>query len=97
MTDRTYLTNTEATDAALGDGDRRCLWQICPKELPADMGAMSFEMWLTNERLHERDNGLRLVQLIVDRKHRDADDWFRYVESFQAFTPSQFVPTEVAR
>ena len=65
------MTNDEVIHKELGEGDRRCLWQITPKELPGDMPSMALELWQT------RDGQLHLFQLLTER---GASDWYNQID-----------------
>ncbi len=46
----------------MGTGEKRCLWQITPRELPVDMPAMALEMWQDMEN----EGALHLFQFITE-------------------------------
>lgn len=66
------MTSDTVIKNALGDRERHCLWQIVPRELPANIPPMALELWRTPS-----DGALHLFQLFV--RDRGNKQWYRDV------------------
>ena len=74
MGDKTVV-QTDVRDE-LPDG-ARCMWQICPHELPKNMHPMALEMWLTP------DGKLVLFQIFIEGPRKG--DWWKRITSVARF------------
>ena len=70
------MTIEEYVESTLDDG-ARCLWQITPKELPADLPPMALEMW-------QDGSGLHFIQALTEDR---GDRWYHSILALVVFRP----------
>ena len=74
------MTNSNISNSVLPK-DHRCLWQVCPGELPKDMQHNPFAL-----ELFQTDKGeLHLLQLLVATGLQKPDMWYENITGFVHF------------
>jgi len=70
------VTNDDITKKVFGDKEYKCMWQICPRELPKDMNPMALELYITE------DSVLHLIHMYTDDR---SENWFREIRGYTHF------------
>jgi len=74
------MDTSEIVRRELGEGaeESRCLWQLAPRELPADAPCMALEMW-------QDAKGLVFFQFFVKQECRTDARWWDAIDSYTVF------------
>ena len=59
--------------------EHRCLWQVCPRELPKDMPSLAMELWQCI------DGTLYFFLFYIDPMKRTDEFWFEHVDGWTTF------------